>query len=214
MGIGAALVGGGLIGAAGSYMAADKQAGAVESAQDAEYAMFLQQKKLQEPFREAGYEALPNLTRLSEGGDQSTVEMMGPEQRSIYNALDESVDDPMTGITEDLNRQFAARGISKSSAAMDRMAEVLSEERRNRLGQQYNMITGARQDQYNRLAQLANIGQGATAQTVRAAGQYGQSAAQSQRQQGQIYGNAIRNISAMPMKGLNTYMLGKNAGVF
>ena len=231
-----AIAGSAIIGGAMSYMGAGEQADAAEAAGDLQYAaalkelalqeeMYNQQVALQAPFRDVGYEALPQLQDVAMGGDVSVVDRMAPEQRDVYNALALAADEPLTGITEDLNRQFAARGVTKSSAAMDRIAEELSAERYSRLGDQYNMLSGARTDQYNRLAQLANIGQGGTAQTVGAAGDYmsaagstlggiGADQANIALLQGDIWGSAYGEIGAIPTNALNTYMLGSYTGAW
>ena len=134
-----AIAGGAVIGGIASYVGADEQADAAEAAGDMQYAaalrelalqeeMYNEQVALQAPFRDVGYEALPQLQDVAMGGDVSVVDRMAPEQRDVYNALALAADEPLTGITEDLNRQFAARGVTKSSAAMDRIAEEFSGE--------------------------------------------------------------------------------------
>ncbi len=91
-------------------------------------------------------------------------------------------------------------------------------EQMQELGQMYNLAQGSRQNQFNRLANLANIGQGAAAQTGQAAGQFatgatsalqqaGAAQAQGAMRQGNIWGNAMGQIGAMPMRAYRTSML-------
>lgn len=144
---------------------------------------------------------------------------------------------------EAISQAMAARGMQRSTPAVEMIGDQqraltgeMTQNRYNRLGQMYNMAQGVRQNQFNQLAQLANIGQGGAAQTQQALGQYaqgaggalrsgatgaanamaraGQARAQGIRQQGNIRGNMISQLGAMPMRGLQTYMMGKASGVF
>lgn len=279
-------------GAAGK--AADTKAQAMARGQDIQKEMFEKQLELQKPYRQAGYNVLPELQmqatgqipqlfpeevdeldflrkkklneespslteeeesrfeeleykrrsikRLAEQGVPTSLDMMGDEQRDVYNALAQFTKDPLEENPyyqgrikegeEAINQAMAARGLQSSRPAINAIADYrrdltgeMTQQRYGRLGQQYNTLQGARTNQFNRLLQTANIGQGATAQGVQATGQHGermanlyrqqgQAKAQGIRQQGAIMGNMYSNLGAMPMNALSTYATGKQAGVF
>lgn len=180
--------------------------------------------------------------QLQEEGVPTATEMMGPEQRETYNRLAEFTQDPLEespyyqwrlGEGENaINKAMAARGLQMSRPAINELSDYrraltgeMTQQRYNRLGQQYNTLQGARQNRFNKLAQMANIGQGAAAQGQQAAGQFGtqmanmymqggQQQAQRQMQQGNIQANMWSNLGAMPMNALQTYTYGKASGVF
>lgn len=228
---------GALIGAAGSWFAAQEQGDAAEDAADtraeaikeaieARKEMFKKRMELQKPFREAGYAALPQLQALATGQDQRPApEMMGPEQREHYASLKEMAHSPLSGVREEINQELANRGMTQSTPGMSNLARGMSRERYNRVGNLYNMAQGVRQNRFNRLSQMANIGQGATAQSSQAAGQFGrgmsnmygqlgQARARNAMRQGNIRARMWGQMSSMPMRGMQTYLMAKNSGVF
>lgn len=245
--------------------AAETRARSSRKAQDVQERMFNRRMALQRPFREVGYEALPELEEAAYG-DVSAMEQMGPEQRQaynrlrgregqfenfyegphqeLYNELGELARAPLSGVREEINQELAARGMTRSTPGMENLARGMGRERYRRLGQQYNrlndrrtmlnqmqnmagqrynMLQGARQNRFNRLSQLANVGQGATAQTSQAAGQFagnmsnlyqqtGQAQAQNALRQGNIRSRTISNVSSMPMRLYSMNQMNKAAG--
>lgn len=230
-----ATIGAGVIGAGASIYGAKKQSSAAKKAasKQAQAAqiqaqtqrdIFEQRKALQEPFREVGYEALPALQQQAMGQVPAT-QGMGPQQQQTFNQMQQMAQSPLSGVRSEINQELAARGMTESTPGMQNLAQGMSRERYNRLGQTYNMLQGARQNRFNRLGQLANIGQGAAAQTGQAAGQYaqgasqaygqmGQAQAQGAMRQGNIQAQMAGELGAMPMNMMQTYMMGKSSGVF
>lgn len=244
----------GVAGAAGSIYGAKEQSSAARKAasteaqammrgQDIRRDMFEKQLELQEPYREAGYEALPQYQALAMGEEQPpATEMMGPEQADVYNRMAQQTQQPLEESPyyqwrlgegeEAINQAMAARGIQSSRPAINALADQrralsgeMTQRRYNRMGQQYNMLQGARQNRMNQLSNLMNVGQGAAARGSQAAGQFGsqaanlqaqagQARAQGQMRQGNIQANMYSNLGSMPMNAMSTYFMGKNAGVF
>jgi len=225
----------GVASAAGSLYSSSMQASASGDAMEArlqaarnrlalQREMFKKRKELQRPYREAGYSALPELREYATG-TPSAKEAMGPEQEQTYNKLQEMAEEPLYGVREGINQELAARGMSESTPGMQNLARGMSQERYNRTGNLYNLQQGARQNQFNRLAQLTNVGQQATARSSQAAGQFaqaggniygqmGQARAQNALRQGNIQARAASQIGSMPMRGMQTYMMGKSSGVW
>jgi len=207
MGIGAAIGLG--VGALGGYLGSKKQAKASERAatsqsqalmrgQDIQKEMWLKALELGKPYRELGYGVLPQLNALATGDITQS-----PEYQWRLGQGEEAI-----------NRAMAARGIQFSSPAINALAKYTG-----------GLTSEMAGNQFNRLTQLANLGQGATAQAVGGAGQYGGNMAnlygnigqvqgQNLMNQGNIQANMWGNLGAMPMNAFNTYSLGKMAGVF
>lgn len=163
--------------------------------------------------------------RFEEWEPKSAQDFMGPEQREQYASLKEMARSPLSGVREEINQELAGRGMTQSTPGMSNLAQGMSRERYNRIGNLYNMAQGVRQNRFNRLGQMANIGQGAAAQTSAAAGQFGRSMGNIYGQLGQARArNALRRgnmqarmwgqMGSLPMRGMQTYMYGKQAGVF
>lgn len=234
-------IAGGLLQSKGSSDAAEAQTAGMGYAADVRKEMFEKQMKLQRPFREAGYEALPDLRAMATGRyDRTATDMMGPEQEGVYNRLAKFTERPLEedpyyqwrlSEGEDaINKAMAARGLQASRPAINALADQrraltgeMTQQRYGRLGQQYNMLQGTRANQYNRLSNLANIGQGAATQGVQSAGQFGrgmsnlygqmgQARAQNALTQGNIYGNMSANLGAMPMNMMAIQALQNQSG--
>jgi hypothetical protein len=208
-GVAVAIGGSALVGAYASTKAASKQAGAAGSAaateaqammrgQDIQKEMWEKQLELGEPYRQLGYGVLPQLNQLASGDISQS-----PEYQWRLGQGEETI-----------NRAMAARGLQFSRPAINALADYTG-----------GLTSEMSANQFNRLAQLANLGQGATAQAVSGAGQYGANMANLYGQMGQaqaggimnqgnIMANMYGNLGAMPINMLNTYMLGKGAGMW
>ena len=138
-----------LIGSRAAGKAADVQARAAEQGTAAQERMFNRQVELQEPWRQAGMNAL---NRMQSG------DVMGMMDPSYQFRLGEGM--------KALDRQAAARGGLISGGALKAA---------QRYGQDFASTEFG--NAYNRLAGLAGVGQTATNTLTGAAGQFGQNQA-------------------------------------
>lgn len=164
--VAAATVVGGAMSSNASKDAAKQQQQAAQSGIDSEERMFNKSLELQEPYREAGYDAL--------GGLQSLTD---PNQRA--GLLDEYYKSPeyaqMSGQVEEQQlRNAAATGGVRGGANQSAMGTIAPQ-----LGQQY--LSGLNQ-QYTG---LANLGMGAASQGASGAMQSGSNISALQQQAGQ-----------------------------
>jgi len=163
MGIEAAIIGSALVGAAASSSSASKQARAAQAAQDAQERMFNRQVELQEPWRQAGVNALAKL----QGAADYT-----PFGMAQFQA------DPGYGFRLEqgqkaLERSAAARGGllgGSTGGALQRYGQDLaSQEYQNA----FNRYQAERQARLGPLQSLAGLGQTAAQTLGGQAGAYG-----------------------------------------
>ena len=143
-----AIGGSALLGASASSKAAKTQAGAADRATELQERMFEKQIELQQPFQEAGVNAL---NRMQSG------DVMGMMDPSYKFRLGEGM--------KALERSAAARGGLISGGALKAAQRYGQEFASNEFG-----------NAYNRLASMAGIGQTATGAMSGAAGQFGANA--------------------------------------
>jgi hypothetical protein len=200
MGIETAIIGSAIVGAVASNKAANKQAGAANSASKLQQDQYEQTRADNEPWRLAGQNALDNLTGILNSGKLSTR----------FTQQD---------FTNDPGYQFAAkegqRAIANQANAMGggglgsmRRAAQFAEGNANQFyGDAYNRWRQQNQDQWGNTAQLAGFGppannalaqagqQNATSQGNILIGGANQQAAAGINQ-GNIYGNAINQLGS------------------
>jgi hypothetical protein len=159
-----------LIGASASRSAASQQADAASRASDAQLQMFREQAALQEPYRQAGVRALPQL-------EAQRNMMPGAFTGKVDLGQDPGYAFRLSEGQKALDRSAAARGGLISGGAMkaaQRFGQDLgSQEYQNAYNRAltgYNADVAREATGYNRLAALAGIGQTATGQ-IGAAGQ-------------------------------------------
>lgn len=145
MGIETAILGSAVLGAYGANRAASTQADAARGAQDVQRDIFNRQVELQEPWRQAGINALGKL----QSGD-----VMGYMDPSYQFRLSEGL--------KAMQRTAAARGGLLSGGALKEA---------QRYGQ--GLASTEYGNAFNRLASLAGVGQAATNQLGSAASTYG-----------------------------------------
>ena len=143
--VAAAIAGSALVGAYSANRAAKTQADAAQGAQDVQRDIFNRQVELQEPWRQAGINALGKL----QSGD-----VMGYMDPSYQFRLSEGL--------KAMQRTAAARGGLLSGGALKEA---------QRYGQ--GLASTEYGNAFNRLASLAGVGQTATNQLGSAAGTYG-----------------------------------------
>lgn len=143
-----AVVGSALIGSKASSKAAETQATAADQATQLQERMFNKQVELQEPWRQAGVNALNRM----QSGD-------------VMSYMDPSYKFRLGEGLKALDRQAAARGGLISGGAL-------------KAAQRYGQDFASQEfgNAYNRLAGLAGIGQTATGATSNAAGNFGANA--------------------------------------
>ncbi len=166
----AAIVGSALLGSSASRSAASTQADAASRASDAQLQMFREQAALQEPFRQAGVRALPQL-------EAQRNMMPGAFTGQVNLGQDPGYAFRLSEGQKALDRSAAARGGLISGGALkaaQRFGQDLgSQEYQNAYNRAltgYNAEVAREATGYNRLAALAGIGQTATGQ-IGAAGQ-------------------------------------------
>jgi len=165
-----AVVGSALIGSSASRSAASQQSDAASRAADLQYQQFKEQTALQEPFRQAGVRALPQL-------EAQRNMMPGAFTGQVNLGQDPGYAFRLSEGQKALDRSAAARGGLISGGALkaaQRFGQDLgSQEYQNAYNRAltgYNADVAREATGYNRLAALAGIGQTATGQ-IGAAGQ-------------------------------------------
>jgi hypothetical protein len=156
-----AVVGSAVIGASASSKAAKTQAGAADRAADLQYQQFERQVELQEPFRQAGVDALNKLVPLA-----SEYTPFGTQQFQADPGYAFRMSEGMKG----LERSAAARGGLLSGGAMKGIQrfgqDLASQEYQNA----FNRYQSERTARLAPLQSLAGVGQ-TSAQTIGQAGQ-------------------------------------------
>lgn len=167
--------------ALGSIYAGKQQAKAQREALAAQQAMFDRQVALQEPWRQTGIGALSDLRSL----------MANPqiiEANPAYQFRQEQGQ-------KALERNLAARGGTLGGGALKELT---------RYGQ--GMASDEFQNQFNRLAALAGIGQAATNQQTAAASAYGANQAEGLANLGNIKASSYLGVGGALNQGIGDYM--------
>lgn len=178
MGIETAILGSAVLGAYGANRAAKTQAKSAEQATDVQREIFNRQTELQEPWRQAGVNALARM----QSGD-----VMSTRDPSYQFRLSEGL--------KALDRQAAARGGLISGGALKAA---------QRYGQ--DMASQEYGNAYNRLAALAGVGQTATNALGAAGSQYGSNVGNLMTQAGAARASGyVGGVNALT-GGLGTYL--------
>ena len=173
-----AVVGSSLIGANAANKASSTQAAAADQATQLQREMFNKQVELQEPWRQAGVNAL---TKMQSG------DVMGYMDPSYQFRLGEGL--------KALDRQAAARGGLISGGAL-------------KAAQRYGQDFASQEfgNAYNRLAGLAGVGQTATGATSNAAGAFGANAGNLMTSAGAARASGYVGGANALTGGLNQYL--------
>lgn len=160
----AAIVGGAVIGASASKSAAREQARSADAATAAQERMFAKQVELQEPFRQVGVNALPELVAASK---------YEPFTMEKYQA------DPGYGFRlregmKALERSAAARGGLLSGATLRGVQEYGQDLASQEYTNAFNRYQAERAARLNPLQSLTGMGQTTAANVATQAGQLGQ----------------------------------------
>jgi len=183
----AAAIGGALLSSNKAGSAQNSQERASQAGIASQERMFDKQLSLQEPYREAGYQALGGLQDLTspEGRASMLSDYYGGAEFQGLRGQEE----------EQQLRNAAATGGIRGGVNQAGLASITP-----RLGQQYLS------NQYNQLTGLANMGQGAASQGVQGAQNLGFQTSQLLQQQGEaqaqgalaqanIWGNALGTVA-------------------
>ena len=197
--VAAATIGAAGIGAYSSRQASKAQERAAAQGDAAQERMFNRQVELQEPFRQAGVNALPELVEASR---YTPFSMEQFQQDPGYQfRLREGL--------KALDRTAAARGGLLSGAQLrgvTRYGQELGTQEYTNASNRYQAERAAR---LNPLQSLAGMGQSTAATLGQQAGQYGQSMAQGAAQMGNIrasgYTNQANALSGALGQGVNYY---------
>jgi hypothetical protein len=197
--IAAATVGSALIGANASSRASKAQQQAASEGSAAQERMFNRQVELQEPFRQAGVNALPELVEAS--------------RYTPFN-MDQFQQDPgyafrMREGLKALDRSAAARGGLLSGNQLRGVTQFGQDLASQEYTNAFNRYQAERQARLNPLQSLAGVGQTATNTLSNEAGQYGQNMAANAAQMGNIrasgYMNQANALAGGIGQGLNYY---------
>lgn len=215
-GIGLATAG---IGAATSTMAANTQADAATKATDSanatQLAMYNQTRDDQAPYRQAGYNALNQITQ----NQQNQTGFAKPFNMSdFYN--DPGYQFQLQQGNQAIERSAAARGGLLSGAAGKAIAGYTTNLANTTYGDAYNRYLQTSSQQYNQLAGVAGLGQTSVAQTGAAGTSTANSVANNTmsgltqaanaRASGYVgVGNALNSAGG----SLSNYYMLKNAGI-
>jgi hypothetical protein len=197
--IGGAMLGSALIGGASSGAASRAQERAQREANAAQERMFNRQVELQEPFRQAGVNALPELV------EASRYTPFGMEQFQADPGYGFRLKEGLRA----LENSAAARGGLLSGNAMrgiTRYGQGLASEE---FGNAFNRYQAERAARLNPLQSLAGMGQSNAATMAQQAGQYGQNMAQGAAAMGNIrasgYVNQANALTGALGQGVNYY---------
>jgi hypothetical protein len=215
--IAAGIIGAGALGATGSIIGGQEQAGASENATNAQQNMFNEQIGNLAPFREGGGEALSSLNYLlGEGpnkpglGGQAggygslnapfTASMMKQYSPAYQFQLQQG----QQGV---LNQDAGAQG-SLSGASLKDLTSFNQNYANTAFNNAFNQYQTQQQNVYGRLAGVANIGEAAASNAATGGSSYAQGIGQSLTNTGTALGaSAVGASSALGSSGSNLALL-------
>jgi len=187
------------VGAYASNQAAKKQAEAVEQGANAQERMFNRQLQLQEPFRMAGVNALPELIAASRYTPFSMQQFKADPGYAFR--LQEGL--------KSLDRSAAARGGLLSGATLKGALRYGQELGSQEYTNAFNRYQAERAARLNPLQSLAGMGQTTANTLTNVAGQYGQNMAENAAAMGNIrasgYMNTANALTNALGQGVNYY---------
>lgn len=192
----AAIAGGAVIGGIASGKAARTQAQAADRATEAQERMFNRQVELQEPFRQAGVNALPELIAAS---------------RYTPFSMEQFQQDPgyafrMREGLKALDRSAAARGGLLSGNQLRGVTQFGQDLASQEYTNAFNRYQAERAARLNPLQSLTGMGQSTAANVAGQAGQLGQAQAQNAINQGNIRASGYMGMANALTGGLGQYL--------
>lgn len=230
--VAAAVVGGAVIGAGASYLAADKSADAIESASarvsDTESYIYERNRELFEPFYKVGVDALPGLTGYDAAHPLPSFEETVQKPMEDWDYTQSPAYKAKYGLaSEELNNQLQARGLTPSAIGANRAtdlsrrmtAEDYGNERAYRTGlltDRFKADRADNTDRYNRLLDMVRVGQGAAGSLGSAGNQYASGVGQATMAAGEARAGFYAGLPGAAMDiastGLKAYDTGQRAG--
>lgn len=205
---------GGLIAANGAKSAAGTQSDAANQATALQREMWQQQQKNQQPWLDAGTNALTQLNQGTGPGGS----LMKPFGMGDYQA-DPGYAFRLSEGLKGLDRTAAARGGLLSGATLKGAMRFNQDQASNEYGNAYNRYNTNQSNQYNRLASMAGLGQTANTQLGQAGQNYanqagagimaaGQATAAGQLGVGNTMNNALGTMAStyQNQNNFNSYM--------
>ncbi len=197
--VAAAIAGSAVIGAYGANKAASAQERAAREGTAAQERMFKRQVELQEPFRQAGVNALPELV------EASRYTPFGMEQFQADPGYGFRLKEGLRA----LEGSAAARGGLLSGNTMRGITRYGQELGSQEFTNAFNRYQAERAARLNPLQSLAGMGQTSANTLSNEAGQYGQNMAQSAAQMGNIrasgYVGTANALTGALGQGVNYY---------
>ena len=195
-----AAVAGGVIGAYGANKAAGTQAAAADRSAALQKEMFDEQKRLSEPYRQAGLTGQNRLMELLGLGGNTGAAGYGQYSRDF--GMQDFQQDPgyqfrLGEGLKAMSRQAGARGGLISGQTMKGMEDYRQGLASQEYGNAFNRYQTNRANQLQPLGSLMSSGQAAAAGQAAQAGQYGVNA-------GNMMGQAGQSIAAGQMGSANT----------
>jgi len=192
----AAIAGGAVIGGIASGQAAREQSKATDRATAAQERMFNRQVELQEPFRQAGVNALPELIEAS---------------RYTPFGMEQFQQDPGYGFRmreglKALDRSAAARGGLLSGNQLRGVTQFGQELGSQEYGNAFNRYQAERAARLNPLQSLAGMGQSNAATMAQQAGQFGNVLGQAEATKGNIRASSYMGTANALTGGLGQYL--------
>jgi hypothetical protein len=195
----AAIVGGAVIGGVASSQAAKTQARAAREGAAAQERMFNRQVELQEPFRQAGVNALPELVSASRY-DPFTMERFQADPGYGFRLKE--------GLRA-IENSALARGMGQSGATLRGLTRYGQELGAEEFTNAFNRYQAERAARLNPLQSLTGMGQTAANTLSNEAGQYGQAQAANAAAMGNIrasgYINTANALTGALGQGVNYY---------
>ena len=180
----------------GANRAAKEQSKAMDRATAAQERMFNRQVELQEPFRQVGVNALPELV------EASRYTPFGMEQFQADPGYGFRLKEGLRA----LENSAAARGGLLSGNAMRGITRYGQELGSQEFGNAFNRYQAERAARLNPLQSLTGMGQSTAATLGGQAGQYGQNMAENEMARGNIRASSYMGTANALAGGLSNYM--------
>ena len=189
-------IAGSVIQAGGAYAGAKAQERAADRATAEQKRQFERQMKLQEPFRLAGVNALPELIEAS---------------RYTPFSMDQFQQDPgyafrMREGLKALDRSAAARGGLLGGNQLRGVTQFGQDLASQEYGNAFNRYQAERAARLNPLQSLAGMGQSNAATMAQQAGQFGQSMAENALMRGNMQASSYAGLANAATSGISGYL--------
>lgn len=192
----AAIAGGAVIGGIATGKAAREQSKATDRATAAQERMFNRQVELQEPFRQAGVNALPELIEASRYTPFSMEQFQ--QDPGYAFRLREGL--------KALDRSAAARGGLLSGNQLRGVTQFGQDLASQEYTNAFNRYQAERAARLNPLQSLAGLGQSNAATMAQQAGQFGQALGQAEATKGNIRASSYMGMANALTGGLGQYL--------